>query len=427
MSAGGRLGRPYAGGFACCPVEIWVVPGLCVDLDLASFVPSAQGMWWPNRPVESIPASEFRPPFCPRESCPTNRTGGVFRFNRHGVFIRKSDRRVVPRYLCKDCGKTCSQQTFSCTYYMKRPGLLAQVAAGLVGGSAHRQIARTFGCAPNTVTALAARLGRHALLLEVCCLQRIDRIDEPLVYDDFESFVFSQDHPFGMGTPVGQESWFVYGLECAPHRRGPRSSLKTAAVGPEHRHPGSYRRAFRRILNLVMPKIPQGRRLRLVTDGHPGYLAGLAGHEARARIRHERFPNPARGPKGSPRSEQALRRDREMFAVDLLHKLIRHSMAHHHRETIAFGRRLNAQLERGFLLAVWRNLVKARTERHPDPTTPAMMLNLTDNPWSWTRVLSQRLFPWRLPVPESWMKVYRREWITTAVGNNRRHALLNAF
>jgi hypothetical protein len=116
-----------------------------------------------------------------------------------------------------------------------------------------------------------------------------------------------------------------------------------------------------------------------------------------------------------------------MFAVDLLHKLIRHSMAHHRRETIAFGRRLNAQLERGFLLAVWRNLVKARTERRPDPTTPAMFLKLTDEPWSWTRVLARRLFPWRVSVPNSWMKIYRRDWVTSAVGNNRRHTLVNAF
>jgi FixJ family two-component response regulator len=51
------------------------------------------------------------------------------------------------------------------SYYSKRPELLVPIVAGLVGGSAHRQIARTLGCAPSTVTRSAARLGRHAMLL----------------------------------------------------------------------------------------------------------------------------------------------------------------------------------------------------------------------------------------------------------------------
>ncbi len=115
-----------------------------------------------------------------------------------------------------------------------------------------------------------------------------------------------------------------------------------------------------------------------------------------------------------------------MFAVDLLHKIMRHTLSHHRRETIAFGRRLNALLERGFLMAAWRNFVKARTERRPDPTTPAMRLGLAAEPWSWSRVLAQRLFPWRVTVPEPWQAIYRRELITSVIGKNRRHQLVNA-
>ena len=116
-----------------------------------------------------------------------------------------------------------------------------------------------------------------------------------------------------------------------------------------------------------------------------------------------------------------------MFAVDLLHKLLRHSQAHHRRETIAFGRRLNAALERGFLFVVWRNLIKGRSERKPDRSTPAMALKLTDSPWDWSRVLSRRLFPTHLHVPERWLAIYRRELVTTMLGNNTRHSLVNAF
>jgi hypothetical protein len=111
----------------------------------------------------------------------------------------------------------------------------------------------------------------------------------------------------------------------------------------------------------------------------------------------------------------------------MLHGLVRHTCANHRRETIAFGRRLNAVLERYFLTAVWRNFVKGRSERKPDRNTPAMALGLTTEPWSWSRVLAQRLFVKRIRPPEALMTLYRRDWITPAVGKNQRHSLVNAY
>jgi hypothetical protein len=348
-------------------------------------------MHWPERPVEQIDPSRFVPPHCPWSSCPSHADGG-FRFRRHGVFIRRCDRRVVPRFRCLCCRRTCSLQTFAFSYYLKRSELAEPVAAGLLAGSAHRQLARSLGCAPSSVTRLSARLGRHALLLLARGLDRLPALSEPIVYDDFETFFVSQDLPCGLGTAVGQESWFVYGLEHAPHRRAGR------------------------------PKSSATRPLVLVTDDHPAYRSALRDHPGRPPVIHRIFPNPSRRP-----SPQARRRDREMFPVDLLHSLLRHSLAHHRRETIAFGRRLNALLERGFLSAVWRNWIKGRSERRPDPTTPAMRLGLAREPWNWSRLLAKRLFPWRVPLPRPWVAVYRREILTPEIGPNCRHRLVRAF
>jgi hypothetical protein len=116
-----------------------------------------------------------------------------------------------------------------------------------------------------------------------------------------------------------------------------------------------------------------------------------------------------------------------MRAVDTLHGLLRHSCAHHRRESIAFGRRTNAVMERGFLALVWRNFVKKVTERRPDATTAAMALGLTDRQWSWDRVLGRRLFPGRTHLPPGWGKVYRRGWITASIGPNTTHQLRYAF
>jgi hypothetical protein len=163
----------------------------------------------------------------------------------------------------------------------------------------------------------------------------------------------------------------------------------------------------------------------LVSDDHPAYAHAERSLSTAGSMRRRIYPNPPRGP-GSDKAA-ARERDREMFAVDLLHKLWRHSQAHHRRESIAFGRRSNAVMERGFLFIVWRNFVKKVSERRSEAITPAMRLGLLPRPLEWREVFSRRLFPGRIRLPRGWMKVYRRGWITPAVGRNTSHALAHAF
>jgi len=314
-------------------------------------------------------------------------------------------------------------QTFSCTYYLKRPELLLPVAAGLVAGSAHRQIARSVGCAPSTVTRLAARIGRHALLLQALALMHLEGLEEPIVLDHFETFVFSQEDRLGIATPVGQKSWFSYGVDPAPHRRaGKRSKLKRAPKEPlPERVPGSVVRSTKRVFDLLSSL--SDRPVGIVSDDAPAYR--LAARSMPSKIQRRVYPNPRRGPGGDWAA--ARERDREMFPVDLLHKLWRHTQAHHRRKTIAFARRSNAAMERGFVFIVWRNFVKKVSERKPAAITPAMRLGLVPRPLEWREVFSERLFPGRIDLPPGWKKVYCRGWTTPAVGRNVRHDLVHAF
>lgn len=388
-------------------------------------------MHWPETPIESSPPKSFRPPFCPRPACSQHRPapGTPTSFHEASSYRRKCDDRVVPRFRCGVCGRGCSLQSFATSYYLKRPALLQPVAALLQAGSAHRQIARTVRCAPSTVTRLSARLGRHALLLQAVALEHLPSIDEPVVVDHFETFVARQEEALGLATPTGQRSWFVYAIDPAPHRRGgrrtPAQRRKALAL------PAPPRRAvvdsFARTLDLLAQRLPAEGRLQLVTDAHPAYRAALVRHPARERIERHAYPNPKRGPKGSPPSPEASLRDREMFAVDLLHKIWRHTSAHSRRETIAFARRVNAAVERGFVFAVWRNFVKGVSERKPDRTTPAMRLGLAQSPWTWERVLAQRLFPSKVALPRGWPEVYRRAWITASIGPNTIHDRKHAY
>ena len=384
-------------------------------------------MEWRFTPVERL--QRFRPPFCPRRQCPDHlRTTPGYRVHIHGSYAKRNGI-TSTRFRCLTCGSTFSQKAFSPTYYLKRPELLVPVAAGLVSGSAHRQIARWVDCAPSTVTRLSYRAGRHFLLVMSAALEALrGRLQEPIVLDHFETFEFSQDLPFGIATSVGQRSWFVYGIDPAPHRRtGRRTESQQRRVESRPERPryggyaGSTKRTIERLLRL------DSEELHLVTDDHESYRRTIRGHRQQDRIRHEIHPNPQRGPKGSPRSQRAIRRDRAMFACDLLHGLARHSMAAHRRETIAFGRRLNALILRIYGFAVWRNFVKRRSERRSSSTTPAMILGLTDRRWTWRQLFAWRQFPDRCRLDSLERRLYEQQWKTPVLPSNARHALRLAY
>jgi len=261
------------------------------------------------------------------------------------------------------------------------------------------------------------------MLLQAEALTALEgKVNEPFAWDHFESFVFSQDDRLGVGTPVGQKTWFVYDFDPAQHRRaGRRGEWRRARVRPlPVPVPRSLVRSTRRSMHLLLGLSPQG--FRLISDDNPAYRAAVSGDP---RIDHRVYLNPRRGAGANPRV--VAERDREMFAVDLFHKLLRHSQAHHRRETIAFARRSNALLERMALMVVWRNFVKKVSERNSEPLTPAMRAGAADRRWSWGDVLARRRFFGHQRLPEGWTRIYRREWITPAVGRNTLHDLKHAF
>jgi hypothetical protein len=258
------------------------------------------------------------------------------------------------------------------------------------------------------VTRLAERLGRHAILFQARCLRELSTIDESIVHDHFETFIGRQDRALGIGTAVGSESWFVYDVDPAPHRGAGRRPDRQ----PERlkgSSPNTYVRSIRRAFSGLIERLFAGK-LTFVVDGRADYRHALRDRRLADRAALRVFPNPERGPKGSPRSPEAIARDFAMFPVDQLHQLLRHTCADHKRETIAFGRRLESILGRAHLIAVWKNFIKARSERRPDRSTPAMRLGLAQDPWSWERVLSRRLLLHREPARETARKLYEKRW-----------------
>ncbi len=366
-------------------------------------------MHWPRLSVESVRPSRFFPPFCPWPECVAHRAPGRG-FQRNGWYRKPSSTRRIPRFRCRDCRRSCSRQTFSTTYYLKRPALLTAVAAGLAACSAHRQIARSQTCSKTSVTRMAERLGRHAILFHARSRKALPVVTETIVHDHFEAFIARQDRALGVGTAVGSQSWCVYDVDPAPHKGSGRPPDRK----PDGEVPGGVNRAYinsiQRTFRGLISHLSEGQQLVINVDGRMDYRAVVRASDLESRVVLRAYPNPKRGPKGTPRSPEAIERDRAMFPVDQLHQLLRHTCADHKRETIAFGRRLESIIGRAHLLAVWKNFIKSRSERRPDRTTPAMRLGLTDKRWRWEQLLSQRLFPGWECVADSTLAIYRKGW-----------------
>ena len=378
-------------------------------------------MRWPQLPVQSVRPTRFNPPFCPWPECRAHRTRGTG-FHRNGSYRTLHSPARIPRFVCLDCRRSCSRQTFSTTYYLKRPELLVSVASGLAACSCHRQIARSVHCAKTTVTRQAERLGRHAVLFNARCKAALPNLTEAIVHDHFEVFIGRQDHALGVGTAVGAASRYVYDIDPAPHRGSGRRPDRRPVEGKTGRGSRPYVRSIKRSVFGLIPHLREGQTLVLRVDGRLDYRVALRDPALGPRVSLQVFLNPERGPKGTPRSQEAARRDLAMFPVDQLHQLLRHSCSDHKRETIAFGRRLESILGRAHLMAVWKNFIKARSERARDRTTPAMRLGLTDEQWRFERILTRRLFPTREPLSESALRVYQKSWTPAFPKLDRRHA-----
>src|SRR4030095_14689174 len=119
----------------------------------------ARRMRWPKLSIQNVRPSRFHPPFCPWRDCKSH-NGARARFHAHGSYRTKASSGRIPRFRCTCCEHTCSRQTFSTTYYLKKPHLLVAVASQLAACSAHRQIARSERCAKTSLTRIAERLGR---------------------------------------------------------------------------------------------------------------------------------------------------------------------------------------------------------------------------------------------------------------------------
>jgi len=357
----------------------------------------------------------WRPPHCPNPNCRyhngvTDRWG----FKRKGYYYRRNTPHRIQRFTCLHCKRTFSSQTFSTTYWLKRPGLLADIFMMAAGGSCNRQMARTLLCSPSTVALQLSRLGRHCLLFQARDLSSL-RIRD-IVIDGFETFEWSQYFPFHHNVAVDAATGFFICHTDSPlrrkgrmtrHQKRRRIELEVQLGRPD---PKAVEKGIRELVETITGGTQT---IRIRSDDHRAYPRAMRSIDCT--ITHQITPSRERRDQHNP-----------LWEVNRLDMMIRHSLAAHKRETIAFAKRRQSSAEKLTIFQVWYNYVKRRWEKGPKESA-AMLHGLRRHMLSAKDVLSRRLFPAHVELPVIWSEYYNRSVETATIPVNRRHTLSYAY
>ena len=362
-----------------------------------------------------IPA-DWLPPFCPNPTCPCH-NGFAQRsdFKRHGNYSSRVNPRPIPRFRCKHCGRCFSRQTFSTTYWQKRPLLDSQIFMQLVGCMGNRQIARAHRVCHETIARHVARIARHCLLNSARLMSGRPPFTR-VVVDGFESFEFSQFFPLHHHLAVDKASGcFIYFTDSELRRKGSmtasqrrqRQALEDTLGRPD---PKAIQNDMAEALQVSLKGAVSAT---VYSDLHPAYpgclkrVPATVTHQRTDSKRHRGIHNP-------------------LFEVNRLDLLIRHGSSNHKRETIAYSKRRQASAERLAIQQWWLNTMKWRSENHPGQT-PAMVLGWLNHRLEVAELFTQRLFRHQVALPPRWGQYYERTVQTRAIARNRRHDLKYAF
>ena len=353
------------------------------------------------------------PPHCPNANCRYfNTFSSDWPFKRKGFYVRQASPSRIQRFTCLACKRHFSTQTFSTSYWQKRPNLIPPIFMAVVGCMGNRQMARALGCSATTVAHHVARLGRHCLLTQARDLARIPGLSE-IAIDGFETFEWSQYFPFhhNVAVDVGT-GYFLYHTDSPLRRKGRmrpaqkrrRARLEQALGRPSGR---AVETGVRDLLQAAGP-------VQIIrSDDHRAYPRAIASLERS--VTHRITSSKRRRDEKNP-----------LWEVNLLDLMIRHSTAAHKRETIAWAKRRQASIEKLTVFQVWRNYMKKRWE-NGNRVTSAMLLGLANRPWRMRDVLAKRLFFEKSVLSARWQEYYRREVRTAALAVNRTHTLYYAF
>ena len=356
----------------------------------------------------------FNPPFCPNKDCPTHHestTSGQTWYLRKGLRPTKTIG-PVPRFQCRVCLKGFSQRTFDIDYWTHRRVDYPHILSLLVGGSGLRQSCRTLGVSLRLLANRHARLARQALALHSRCMQDFS-LREPVAFDGFESFAYSQYYPNNLNLLVTGTSQLVLGLNAALLRRKGRMTeaqkRRRKVLESLYRAPaGDIYRTSQELLGYGCHLAFGSRHLpfHLHTDEKKDYEWALerlpvygAWKDAGVLVHH----------RTSSKAPRTLANP--LFPVNYLDRQLRKDLAEHVRETVRFARRIEQSLERTVIHLVHHNYFKSFRSRKPGVfSTHAAQAGMDEGRVHELRQASlrDRAMGWREDLEDWQLKLWRR-------------------
>ncbi len=310
--------------------------------------------------------SKFKPPFCSNSLCSEHwhdRSNPFTAYESWGSYSTKVFGKVN-RFRCSTCGKTFSVQTFRVDCWLKRVYDYDDLTERLSSCSSIRALGRAYKVAGKSIQNRIGRAARQVLAFD--SLLSSSRIPvEDLAADGFESFCVSQFHPNNIHLLVGRISQFAY--ECdhvTLRRKGAMTACqkkKRAKLELQfHPDPKGTEKSFSRIALASLSVLSDEARpfLELWTDEKLDYPRGIAGSacasamQKQGRLVHMTI---------SSRASRTLKNP--LFSVNYLDREIRKDLHEHVRETVCFGRNVNAQMERMTLYLFFHNFRKCHRSR----------------------------------------------------------------
>jgi len=173
------------------------------------------------------------------------------------------------------------------------------------------------------------------------------------------------------------------------------------------------------LLGTIVSKIRHREEVEIHCDEHPAYP------RAARRLKRESPKLPAVSLKTI--SSKAARTFRNpLFSINRIDMLIRHCSANHKRETIAFSKLRQRAAERLAILMVYLNEIKRQREKGP-PVSPAMILGVRKQRFTWKELLSRRRFPKHAELVGRWREYYWGKVKTLVFRSKQRpHQLIYA-
>jgi hypothetical protein len=311
----------------------------------------------------------------------------------------------VPRYKCRDCGRTFSRQTFRADYRDRRPDVNARLFELLASGVGLRQSARVLGLGVRSTEMKFRKIARHLRRLGLN-LRGPLKEGATFQFDEIETYEGRRrTRPLSVPVLIERESRFLVWAEAAPIRpRGKKTPARQRAIREDEarfgRRKDLSRRSVRRTLRRGAELATGLSRIVLETDEKTSYPALARSAFGRKRPLEHRRTN----------SELARTTWNPLFPINHTEAMLRDLLGRLRRDSwlVSKARRY---LDLGLQLHMaWRNYVRKRFNH--DEESPAQILGFAER-----RMRCHELLSWRQdwgresihPLSRSGESIARRE------------------